>query len=270
MEEKNHRQNDAGRAAEFEAEMIVKGIEISWTTWGRMRGERLITGPVSYLKAEGDSGFERIYSVDMKENQELEIPKMISLIKAGILPDSILITPMTRPSNLAEILANRGFIINEQPPCMLLYLDNFRENRYLINQYTISEVTKIAELKSWLDIINKNLFEGELVTTEQFGDVLRLDNTSFYLGFSEGRPVSTCMTISDGDTAVLEMAATLKDYRCRGFASCLIGKALADLQEKGIRTVSLRAEEDGVGVYTRLGFKACFNRVIAFYNRKSI
>ena len=57
MEEKNHRQNDAGRAAEFEAEMIVKGIEISWTTWGRMRGERLITGPVSYLKAEGDSGF---------------------------------------------------------------------------------------------------------------------------------------------------------------------------------------------------------------------
>lgn len=50
----------------------------------------------------------------------------------------------------------------------------------------------MAELKSWLDIINKNLFEGELVTTEQFGDVLRLDNTSFYLGFSEGRPVSTC------------------------------------------------------------------------------
>ena len=41
----------------------------------------------------------------------------------------------------------------------------------------------MAELKSWLDIINKNLFEGELVTTEQFGDVLRLDNTSFYLGF---------------------------------------------------------------------------------------
>ena len=49
-----------------------------------------------------------------------------------------------------------------------------------------------------------------------------------------------------------------------------------DLDEIGLslihifRTVSLRAEEDGVGVYTRLGFKACFNRVIAFYNRKSI
>lgn len=99
MEEKNHLQKMRAGRQNLKRELIVKGIEISWTTWGRMRGERLITGPVSYLKAEGDSGFERIYSVDMKENQELEIPKMISLIKAGILPDSILITPMTRPSN---------------------------------------------------------------------------------------------------------------------------------------------------------------------------
>ena len=60
MEEKNHLQNDAGGAAEFEAGMIVKGIEISWTTWGRMRGERLITGPVSYLKETAAlSGFIR-------------------------------------------------------------------------------------------------------------------------------------------------------------------------------------------------------------------
>ena len=72
MEEKNHLHNEVDGTAEFEKEMLVKGIEISWSTWGRMRGERLITGPVSYLKAEGDSGFERIYSVDMKENQELK------------------------------------------------------------------------------------------------------------------------------------------------------------------------------------------------------
>lgn len=270
MGERSFLQNEADRMAEFEAEMIVKGIEISWTTWGRMRGEKLITGAVSYLKAEGDYGFERIYSVDMKENPELEIQKMIALIKTGILPDSILITPMTRPSNLAEILADSGFVINEQPPCMMLYLDDFKESKYSIDQYTIYVVTKMEELKSWLDIINEALFEGELVTAEQFGDVLRLDNTSFYLGFAEGRPVSACMTISEGDTAVLEMVATLKNYRRRGFASCLIGKALIELRQKGIWTVTLRAEADGVGVYTRLGFKACFNRVVAFYDVRGV
>lgn len=103
---------------------------------------------------------------------------------------------MTRPSNLTEILADSGFVISEQPPCMLLYVDGFKGNKYSIDQYAISGVTKMEELKSWLDIINKALFEGELVTADQFGDVLRLDNTSFYLGFAEGRPVSACMTIS--------------------------------------------------------------------------
>lgn len=71
MEERSFLQNEADGTAEFEAEMIVKGIEISWTTWGRMRGEKLITGAVSYLKAEGDKGFERIYSVDMKEKNDI-------------------------------------------------------------------------------------------------------------------------------------------------------------------------------------------------------
>ena len=41
---KKYFENKADGTAEFEAEMIVKGIEISWTTWGRMRGEKLITG----------------------------------------------------------------------------------------------------------------------------------------------------------------------------------------------------------------------------------
>lgn len=58
MGERSFLQNEADRMAEFEVEMIVKGIEISWTTWGRMRGEKLITGAVSYLMAEGEKGFE--------------------------------------------------------------------------------------------------------------------------------------------------------------------------------------------------------------------
>ena len=41
MEEKNHLHNEVDGTAEFEKEMLVKGIEISWTTWGRMRGEKI-------------------------------------------------------------------------------------------------------------------------------------------------------------------------------------------------------------------------------------
>ncbi|WP_455617664.1 hypothetical protein [Eisenbergiella sp.] len=40
------------------------------------------------------------------------------------------------------------------------------------------------------------------------------------------------------------------------------------LKNKADGTAEFEAEADGVGVYTRLGFKACFNRVVAFYDRK--
>ncbi len=85
-----------------------------------------------------------------------------------------------------------------------------------------------------------------MATIEQFDDVLCLDNTYFYLGSVDDKPACACMTITEGDTSVLEMVCTLKDYRRRGFASKIIDKALVDLKHKRIKTISLRAEADGI------------------------
>ncbi len=74
----------------------------------------------------------------------------------------------------------------------------------------------------------------------------------------------------DGDTSVLEMVATLSEYRRKGYASLMIDKALMNLKQKCMKTVSLRAEADGVGVYKRLGFKECFKRVVASCDWKEV
>jgi len=166
---------------------IVKGIELSWTTWGKMRGERLVLDDISYVKSEKEKGFERIFLVNIEKNQ----------------------------------------------------------------------------FADWLNIVNTAFFQCELVTLDQFNDVLKLDNTNFYLGLLNGKPVTTCMTTSEDDTSVLEMIATLKEYRRKGFASVVIDRALIDLRQLGIKTISLRAEADGVGVYKKLGFKDCFKRIVA-------
>lgn len=254
----------------FEVDTIVKGIEISWTTWGKMRGESLVLGEINYLKSETGKGFERIYSVNITENQNFEIHKMISFIKARIMSDSMLITPNTKPSDLAEILSKEGFIINDSDPCMLMYLSDYKGSAYKITGFTISDVTDKETLAVWLDIVNKALFECELVTLEQFNDILNMDNTNFYLGFTHNHPVTACMTITDGDTSVLEMVATLSGYRCNGYATQVINKALLDLKQKKIKTISLRAEADGVSVYKKLGFKEYFKRIVASYDWKSI
>ncbi len=181
--------------SKFEVDTIIKGIETSWTTWGKMRGENLVLGPVNYLKADGGNGFERIYSVNIQENQDFEIQQMISYIKAGIMPDSILITPNTEPSDLTEILSEKGFIINDKDPCMILYLDNYQSYIMPIDNFTVSAVTTREQLAEWLNIVNVALFECELVSLDQFNDVFVLDNTCFYLGFIDNKPVTACMTM---------------------------------------------------------------------------
>jgi ribosomal protein S18 acetylase RimI-like enzyme len=150
---------------------------------------------------------------------------------------------------------------------MVLHLDAYRESSPP-EWFRISTVTGKRRLAAWLRIVNKALFGCKLVTLNPFNDVLRMDNTRFYLGFSGRKPVTACMTITQGDTSVLEMVATLPKYRRRGFASALINKALLDLREKGIKTVSLRAEADGVSVYQRLGFRECCKRTVASYDWK--
>ena len=59
------------------------------------------------------------------------------------------------------------------------------------------------------------------------------------------------------------MVATLKEYRRKGVATATIDKALIDLHKKSIKTISLRAETDGINVYRRMGFKKCFVRTVA-------
>lgn len=249
--------------SQFEVDTIVKGIEISWTTWGKMRDEQLVSGDISYVKSENGRGFERIFAINIEENQEFRVQQMISCIKAKLMPDSMLITPNTKPSNLAEILSHKGFAIDSAAPCMILSLDDYKPLDAGYADFVISDVTDEGQLEDWLHIVSEALFECELITIEQISDVLTLDNTYFYLGSVNGKPVTACMTIVNGDTSVLEMVATLHEYRHRGFASAMIGKALLDLHRKGVNSVSLRAEADGVSVYKKLGFKECFKRVVA-------
>ena len=51
--------------SQYEADIIEKGIELSWTTWGKMQGETLTLSDISYLKSDTGKGFERIFSIKL-------------------------------------------------------------------------------------------------------------------------------------------------------------------------------------------------------------
>lgn len=253
--------------SQYEIDIIEKGIDLSWTTWGKMRDETLMLGDISYLKSGTDRGFERIFSVKLNgEDIDFRIQQMISYIKAGIMPDSILITPNTKPANLAELLSEKGFSVDTSGSCMMMKIDDYVSKTPYSNSIYIMNVSNEEQLRTWLDIVNVALFGCELVTIEQFNDILNLENTYFYLGILDGKAVTACMTITHGDTSVLEMVATLEEYRRKGVATVTIDRALMDLRKKDVKTISLRAETDGINVYRRVGFKECFVRTVATYN----
>jgi len=250
--------------SQYEKDIIEKGIELSWTTWGKMRGETLVSGDISYLKSDNDRGFERIFSVRLNgEDKEFRIQQMISYIKAGFLPDSMLITPNTEPENLAEVLSQKGFSIDTSGSCMMMKIEDYVSQVPYSPNIEVINVCDKEQLRTWVDIVNVALFGCELATVEQFNDILNLENTYFYLGKLDGKAVTACMTITCDDTSVLEMVATLKEYRRKGLAGITIDKALTDLKEKGVGTISLRAETDGINLYRRMGFKECFVRTVA-------
>ena len=253
-----------------EIDIVIKGRDLYWTILGKMRGESLVLGDISYVKSENDKGVERIFSVNIEDNQEFRVQQMISFIKAGIMPDSMLITPNTKPVDLAERLSHKGFIIDDTGSCMLMYLDNYKKIKFEHADFVVSDIMGKKQLSEWVNILSEALFEGELITVEQFKDIMTLDNTYFYIGLLNGKPVTTCMTIVDGDTSTLEFVSTLKEYRRRGFASAVMNKAFMDLRQKGVKTVALNAEPDGISVYNKLGFKECFKRVVASCDWNSI
>lgn len=249
---------------QYEIDIIEKGIELSWTTWGKMRDEYLTVGDISYLKSDNNKGFERIFSVKLTgDNVESRLLSMISYMKEGIMPGSILITPNTRPTNLAEILVKNGFSIDTSGSCMMMNIDDYEYQNITDSNISAITVNSDEQLKTWLEIVNVALFGCEIVSFEQFTDVLKLDNTYFYLGIYNGKAVTACMTIISGDASVLEMVATLEEFRKKGVATITIYKALSDLKKMGAKSISLRAETVGINVYKRIGFKECFVRTVA-------
>ena len=243
---------------------IDDAISLYWHTLSKANGMKLVSGDIEYVISDGRNSPERIFNIRIpSENSEERIDEIIANIKAGLIPDSFLITPNSTPTNLSGILAEKGFNIDTSGVCMAMDLNEENGDQNHSANIKVMEVKDKNLLKHWVNIINTALFGCEIMTFEQFYDIYRLENTRFYIGLVKDLFVSACFTISQGMIADLEMVATLKQYRKQGLATALINQAIGDLYNCGLKTVSLRAEPDGINLYKRIGFKEYCQRVVA-------
>jgi ribosomal protein S18 acetylase RimI-like enzyme len=107
------------------------------------------------------------------------------------------------------------------------------------DRHTLAYHTAVSELEDW--------------TT----GAMRL-----FLGFEDGRAVSTGSLFLDGDTGHIFDVSTPSTHRGRGFGTAMMRAVLEEARALGARRAGLQASQDGLGVYRRLGFhEICTFRV---------
>lgn len=241
---------------------IDKAITLYWRALGSARNMELHSGEIEYVKSIDGKGPERIFNINLKDkNIENCVDVLVNQIRDKEIPDSFLITPNTKPENLVEMLSDRGFEADDSGLCMAMDLINLKLNEISSDNIEVQEVKDTDNLREWVHIINTALFECEIMSFDKFYDIYKIENTRFYLGYYDNIPASACFTIYDGIVGDLDMVATLSRYRNKGLASLTINKALRDLAELGVKTVSLRAETGGIELYKKLGFKEYCKRI---------
>lgn len=218
----------------------------------------------------GENGPYLAFNIKLAiENSTKEIQNLIKGIKQGTVPKDWFITPDSTPTNIMEILAGNGFYdlsanAPNPEPAMLLYRDDFNPC-YFENNVVCRKITDKEDFKKWIKVVNTALHGWDMIDDENYYTWIENNNFSFYLGEIDGIPVSTAATIKNSNTASLEFVSTLKEYQRRGVASVVTTKAIAELFDSGVSSVTLSGGEEALPLYQKLGFHRCFNNIIMRY-----
>ena len=84
------------------------------------------------------------------------------------------------------------------------------------------------------------------------------DFVRLYQARVDGEPACALGTIDHDEDVGFYFVATDPSHRGRGLASRLMAAALADAQERGLRTSTLQASPMGQPIYARLGYESFF------------
>ncbi|MBD5476761.1 MAG: GNAT family N-acetyltransferase [Lachnospiraceae bacterium] len=258
---------------EIEEKIVIQNYYQYYRMFGQSGIVNIHEGPVCWMMPkEGEKGPSLAFGIHLnKETAEKEVQALIEEIRKGKVPQLWHITPDSTPENIIEILENNGFQnlsaeASGEEPTMLLNKGDFQPYMPISDNIVCHKVKSKEEFKVWIDVVNTALHGWDMIDAEHYYNWVNNERMSIYLGEIDGLLVSTAATIQNGNVASLEFVSTLENYRRRKIASTVCSKALEDLFEAGVQSVSLGACGESAYLYRRLGFHNCFNNIIGIYD----
>ena len=166
--------------------------------------------------------------------------------------------PHLKPSNWEPVLSRHGFGFSNDTPGMAVDLHEMNDSTQPTDGYEIRDVKDEESMRSWAEVfvngygLPPNWESIAFDLWMQLGLDFPIRN---YLGYLNGKPVSTSTVFYGGGAAGIYCVATLPEARGKGIGAAVTVKPLLDARETGYRVGVLQSSEMGFSVYKKLGFK---------------
>jgi ribosomal protein S18 acetylase RimI-like enzyme len=263
---------------------LARAFEVNWygvvAQWAKSPGEvyedqylkRVFTGYPS-------TTWNRVFLTQLTpENVEEKIKDTKEYFRLRKTPFSWWVGPTCKPADLGLHLEAQGLTHESKDhkdrPCMVVKLDSLKEDLRKPKGLEIELVEDIGTLNKWVLAlvygfggkgINERIsywFEAE----SKIGfdpDPQRLR----FLGYLDGKPVSTSLMYLGAGVAGIYCVATLLEARRKGIGTEMTLQPLLKAREMGLKIGVLGSTDIGYGVYRRIGFEERWTMGVYEWNK---
>jgi len=166
--------------------------------------------------------------------------------------------PPLRPADWEPVLSKHGFSFSDGTPGMAIDLNDLDESKSKVSGLGIQIVEDAETLRVWVDTFTRG-YGLPIEWSDIIFDTwlkLGLDGpVQNYLGYLNGKPVSTSTVFYGAGVAGIYDVATLTEARGQGVGAALTLNPLLGARQAGYRVGILQSSEQGFNVYKKLGFR---------------
>jgi ribosomal protein S18 acetylase RimI-like enzyme len=254
---------DLGRYAVVQA--IESNMFAYWLSLGGGDRGEIHDGPDLKWVYTGGPALNRVFGARLDEAQvDARVADVVARFGAWRAGVAWLVGPSTRPAGLVRRLAAHGFADAGSWTGMAFDLARASCSDARPGGppgLVVREVADRQTCRSWLQIVGASfrLPGGAIDTFDRVAARLGFGDRApwrRYVGFLDGRPVSTATLFTEAGVAGVYLVATVPGARRRGLGSVLTRHVVAEARASGHRLVVLQATQAGRELYRKIGFEA--------------
>lgn len=209
----------------------------------------------------GGPFFNRIMGIQFDESEvEQRIRDTHDFFHRQQAAATWLVTPSSRPENIARNLRSHGCVLQERWLGMAATADQIEWSQPAGPRVNMTRVGSEQELRAWASIVT-GVYRLPGAAGEMLfrffsrGESETHDRWRHYLAFLDGQPVATASLFLGAAEAGVYLVGTLPEHQRNGLARMLTLHAIAEAVDDGHDLIVLQATPEGHRLYRRLGFQ---------------